>query len=97
MIALLHDAALLHHDDTVHRGNGRQAVGNRQHGLALHHPAQRLLDAGFNLAVQSACRLVQHKDRRVLQEGPRQCNPPPLPTRQLDAAFAKIGLIAAPP
>ena len=95
MAALFDDAALVQHHDPVHRGDGRQPVGDGDHGLALHHAVQRVLDRRLDLAVQRGGRLVQHQDRRVLQDHPRQRHPLPLAARQLHAAFADMGVIAA--
>lgn len=66
MRAFLGNATLFHHNDPVHMSDGAESVSNGKHGLALHNLDQRLLDLGFNLAVERRGRLIQHKDRRVL-------------------------------
>ncbi|MPL60848.1 hypothetical protein SDC9_06410 [bioreactor metagenome] len=95
MAALFDDAAAVEHDDAVHLGDGRQPVRDGKHGLALHHPGQRLLDLRLDLAVERRGRLVQHQDRRVLEEGAGERDALPLPAREPHAAFAKRRVIAA--
>ena len=97
MRAVLDDAACIHHHDPVHGGDRGQAVRDGDDGLALHHLRQRVLDRGLDLAVQRRCRLVQHQHRRILQERAGQGNALALSTREFHAAFAKMGVIAAPP
>ena len=84
----------MHDDDAVHLGDGGQAVGDGEDGLAAHDPRQRVLDLRLDLAVQRARRLVQHQDRRVLEERPRQRDPLPLPARQLHPPLAQMRVIA---
>ena len=96
VIALLDDAALVHHDQPVHRRDGRQAVRDRHHGLALHQPVQAFLDRGLDLAVERAGRLVEQQDRRVLQHHARDRDALALAARQLDAALADVRVVAVP-
>ena len=95
MRALLDDLALIHDDNPVHPRDGRKPVRDGQHGFALHHPIERVLDQRFNLAIERACGLIQHQDRRVFQYGAGQCNALALPARQFDAALAQMRVIAA--
>jgi hypothetical protein len=60
--AFFDDMAFVHHDQPVHGGDGGQAVGNGNHGLAVHQAVQALLDGGFHLAVQRAGGFVQQQD-----------------------------------
>jgi hypothetical protein len=67
MGAHLDDAALVHHHQPVHRGDGRQPVRDRDHGLALHQRVQAGLDGLLDLAVQGTGGFVEQQDRRVLE------------------------------
>jgi hypothetical protein len=49
MGALLDDAAVVQHHDPVHPGDGREPVRDGDHGLALHHAVERLLDRRLDL------------------------------------------------
>src|SRR5688500_13728531 len=48
--ALLHDAPLIQHQQTVEAGDGREAVGNGDYRLALHQSEQLILDSEFHFA-----------------------------------------------
>ena len=48
------------------------AMGDGDHGLALHQRDQLLLNGGFNLAVQGRAGFVQYQNRRVFQHHPGQ-------------------------
>src|SRR4051812_14399483 len=65
--ALLDDATLVHHDEPVHRRDGRQPVRDGDDGLALHELVEVLLDGGFRLGIERRRRLVKDKYGRVLQ------------------------------
>src|ERR1041385_1104644 len=96
MCALLDDAAMVEHDQTVHAGNGRQAVRDGDHGLARDQRAEALLDRGLHLRVRSEERLVEHQDRRVFEDHARDRDALALPTRELHAALADLRVIATP-
>ena len=66
----------------------RQAVGDDERRSSLHDRCQRLLDAVFGLDVHAGGRVVQHQDRRVQKQCPRDGQPLALPSRELDASFA---------
>jgi hypothetical protein len=92
--AFFDNAAAVKDDDPVHRGDGGQAVGDGEDGLALHHAGEGLLDRGFDFAVEGGGGLVQHEDRRVLQEGAGESDALALAAGQFHAAFAQEGVIA---
>ena len=94
MVALLDDAALVHHDQPVHGRDGRQPVRDGHHRLAFHQPVQAALDRRLDLRVQRAGRLVEQQDRRVLQHHPRDRDPLALAAGQLHAAFADMRVVA---
>jgi CheY-like chemotaxis protein len=93
--AFFHDAACVQHDQAVQRGDGGQAVRNGDHGLALHQAVQAFLDGGFDLAVERAGGFVQQQDGRVLEHHAGNGHALALAARELDAALAHMGLVAA--
>src|SRR3954447_24715065 len=70
MRALLDDPPLLEHDQAVERRDGREPVGDRDHGLARHQRRERLLDRRLDLRVERRGRLVEDQDRGILQDHP---------------------------
>ena len=69
-------------------------MGDGDDRLALHRAFQSGLDQRLHLGIEGGSRLVQHKDRRVLQKGAGQGDPLPLTTRQLDTPFAQKRFIS---
>src|SRR5712672_1539947 len=69
----------------------REAMGDRDHGPAVHQAGQRLADRFLGFAVERRGRFVEQQDRRVLQKRPRDRDALPLPARYLDAAIADDG------
>ena len=63
----------------------------------MHHAAQSGLNFGLDRTIKRACCLVQNHDRGVLQDHAGQGQTLTLPPRQFHAAFADMGVIAAPP
>jgi hypothetical protein len=94
VVAFFHHAALVEHDEPVHRRDGREAVGDGDHGLAFHQPVQAGLDGGFDLGVERAGGFVEQQDGRVLEHHARDGDALALAARQLHAAFADVGRIA---
>ena len=54
------------------------------------------LDRRLDLAVERRGRLVQHQDRRVLEDDAGDGDALTLAARQLDAALADLGVVAVP-
>jgi hypothetical protein len=52
--------------------------------------------AASTLGFERRGRLVQHQDRRVLQDHPRDRDALALAARELDAALADVGVVTAP-
>src|SRR5258708_6241496 len=96
MRALLHDAAMVEHDQPIHARDGREPVRDRDHGLAGHQRAEALLDRGLDLAVERGGGFVQHQDRRVFEDHARDRDALALAAGELHAALADLGLVAAP-
>ncbi|CAN4000066.1 Bifunctional chorismate mutase/prephenate dehydratase, partial [Dysosmobacter welbionis] len=72
MGALLHDAALLQHQNLVRTHDGGQAVGDHDNGAATGQLGERFLDQSLVLGVRKGGRLIEDHDGRVLQNGPGQ-------------------------
>ena len=90
----LDDPSLLDHDEAVHARDGRQAVRDRDDRLALHEAEKLLLDGELDFAVERRSRLVEHEDRRILQDHARKRDPLSLPAGELDPALADVRLVA---
>ena len=54
------------------------------------------LDRGLDLAVERGGGLVEHQDRRVLEDHARDRDALALAAGELDAALADLGVVAAP-
>ncbi len=67
MIALLHDAPVLEHDDAVRVADRREAVRDDERRPTAHQPLERFFDEVLALGVERARRLVEDQDARVLE------------------------------
>src|SRR5258708_19184549 len=94
MRAFLDDASRFEYDQPVHARDGRQAVRDRDPGLAFHQIEPLLPDRELDLAVERRGRLVEHQDRRVLENHARERDALALPAGELDAALADVRLVA---
>src|SRR5262245_10229348 len=91
MCALLDDASVVEHDQAVHAGDGRKPMRDCDHGLARHQCAETLLNRALDLTVERRSRLVEHQDRRVLEDYACNGNALALTAGKLNAAFADVG------
>ena len=66
MGALLHDTALLQHQNLVRAHDGGQAVGDHDNGAAPGQLGERLLDQRLVLGVRESGGLIQDHDGRIL-------------------------------
>jgi len=71
MCSTLGDAALIEHDDLVGADNGGEPVCDHQRSAVARYAIERLLDLVFGMAVERGCRLVEHQDRRRLENRAR--------------------------
>ena len=94
--ALFDDAAAVEHHQPVHPRDGGEPVRDGDHGLAGHQRVEARLDRGLDLAVERGGGLVEHQDRRVLQDHAGDGDALALAAGQLDAALADMGVVAAP-
>ena len=60
----------------------------------LHQSQQLVLDRKLDLAVERRGRLVEHQDRRVLEDHARDRDALALAARELHAALAHVRLVA---
>jgi hypothetical protein len=86
--AALHDPPLVHHLDAVRLDHRREPVRDDDRRAAPHQPLEGLLDERLAPGVERARGLVEDEDPGILQHGPRDRDPLPLPARELDAALA---------
>src|SRR5205085_12261146 len=96
MRALLDDAPMIEHHQPIHARDGRETMRDGDHGLAGDQRAEALLDRGLDLGVKRRSRLVEHQDRRILEDHARDRDALALPAGELDAALADLRLVAAP-
>src|SRR5580704_8102142 len=95
MAALLDDAAVLDYHEPVHLRDGGEPVRDGDDGLAGHQRVEVLMDRGFDLAVERGGRLVEHQDRRILENHARDGDALALPAGKLYPALADMGVVAA--
>ena len=74
--------------------HGAHPVGNDQHRLALKQTGEGGLDGAFVLHVQAGGGLIQQHHRRVLQQGPGDGDPLPLPAGEGGTVLPDHRLIA---
>src|SRR5690349_1927555 len=83
--AALHHAPLLQDDDFVRVSNGAQAMRDDQ--AAATATAQVLVDHALGLWIQGAGGLVEHDQRGLPRERPRDLQPLALPAAEIEAAL----------
>src|SRR6476661_5857616 len=93
MRAAFRDAAVVEHDDLVRVDDRREPVRNHDGRPALGYLLERILDRLFGAAVERARRFIQHQDRRILEQCPRNCHALLLAAGKLEAALADHGFI----
>ena len=94
MLALLYDPSLLQDHDVVRRDDGRQPVGDNNHGLAFYQGLKGLLPLVFVLRIGEGRGFVQYQYRRILQNGAGHAYPLRLAARQIHALVAYSRLVA---
>ena len=70
MVALLHDVAVLHHQDEVGVLDGGEPVGDDKAGAALHQVGHGVLDEVLGSGIHRGGGLIQNHDLVVGQDGP---------------------------
>jgi len=77
-LAVLHEPALVEHEDPVGVEGQAQLVGDDQHGATAGGGADRSHDRGFRGGVEPGRGLVQQQEGGVAHDGPGQGDPPAL-------------------
>ena len=90
----LRDAAPIHHHDFVRPPDSGEPVRDHDHGAIAHQRLERLLHQNLRFRIQMRRGFVQNQDGRVLEQRPRDGQPLPLSSAQLDAALADHGVVA---
>ncbi|ESS36533.1 hypothetical protein P355_2306 [Burkholderia cenocepacia KC-01] len=91
--AVLDEPAVLHHEDAIGVDDGRQPVRDDEARAMLRDAHQFLLDRALRARVERRRRLVEHDDRRRLQQRARDRDPLPLAARQPYAALADARVV----
>jgi hypothetical protein len=85
VLAALHDAPLIHHQDQVGIHDALDAVGDDEGGAVFHQVLQRFADLGFGFGVDRGGRVIQDQDARVFEQGAGNRHALLLPAREGDA------------
>ena len=75
MCAALGNVLVIDDDDFIGIADGGKAVGDGDGGTILRQFFQAFLDMAFAFVIESACRLIQNQNRRILKEYPGDRNP----------------------
>ena len=89
-----HDPPSLEREDGGAARERGGAMADDDHGAAPLETLQRVHDRRFGSRIDSARRLVQDEHRAVLQEGAGDGDALALAARELNAAFAHLGVVA---
>ena len=65
MSALLHDFAVIEHEDPVGVSHCRYAMGNQDRGAPVHHVCQSIENALFGERVHARERVIQDQHARI--------------------------------
>ena len=90
--AFLDDAAVVHDDEAIHGGNRRQAMSDGDHRLAFHESVEIFLDGRFDFRIERAGCLIEHQDRRILEQHAGDGDALALAAGEFHAALADMGL-----
>ena len=90
MRALLDNAALVEHQNTIARQHRRQPMSNDNRGALTHQLRKRRSNLGLAFGVERRGRLVEQQQRRIAQDCARDRNPLPLSARERNAALANL-------
>jgi hypothetical protein len=72
--ALADDAAMVHHHDAFQPLNGGEAMGDDDRRASGHQVLEPDLHQPLVFGIECARRLVEQKQRRIAQDGARDCN-----------------------
>src|SRR5262249_14387268 len=85
------DLALLQYDDLVAITNGAQAVRDDDAGASA--TPQIVVDLLFNDRIECSRRLVEHDQRRIANQRPRNLDSLPLAAAEVRAALVHIAIV----
>jgi len=91
---VLDNRAFVHDEDDIRAADGREAMSDHDGGLAFHQTIQGFEDEFLRGGVESGGRLVEHKDRRVADDGAGDGNTLALASGERHAALANNGVQA---
>ena len=94
MVADLHDLAVLEYRDAACAAHGGEPMRDNQGSAVRHQRLKRLLNKIFRFVVKAGGRLVEDKDRSVLQYRSRNSDPRSLAARETKSLFSDDGPIA---
>ena len=94
MLALLDDLAAIEHDDVVGMHDGGEAMRDDEARALARHAFERVLDLALGMAVERRGRLVEHQDRRRLQDGAGDRHALLLAAGEFQAALADQRVVA---
>ena len=93
MCAPFHNPSLLHYHYLVSVLYSRQPVGDDNGRTVLHQVGESVLHKPLALSIESRCRLVQNKNRGILQHGPGYGYALTLASGELAATVSDIGIV----
>ena len=87
--------SLVEDQNAISAADRGEAVRDDQHRAVVPNRIQSILDQPFTFpASRLAVASSEQQERRVLDQGPGNRDPLPLPTRQAQSALAQIGVVA---
>src|SRR5439155_4209599 len=89
----LHDPSLVQDEDSIGALDRGEAVRDDEHGAAPEEHLERLLDQKLRLGIEIRGRFVEKEERGVLEDGPRDRDPLPLPSREAQPAIADFRIV----
>src|SRR2546421_1110084 len=90
----LHHHSVLEYDDPIRAPDRGQSMRDDERRSAFPQPLQRFQQQCLRLRVQRTRRLIQNKNRGILEEGTRDREALPLAARQGDPSFSDLGLVS---
>ena len=84
------DTALLDHHDAVTGQHGGEPMGDHQGGAVTHQFFQRGLHQRLALRIERRGGFIEQQQRRIAQDGTRDCDALALAAGQRDAALAEL-------
>ena len=92
MRALLDDLTRFEHIDVVGIADGRQAMGDHKRRAIRHEVVERVLNQPLGFGIDRCRGLIEQKDRRILQQGPRDRKSLLFTARKFHPALADMGV-----